>query len=251
VVDQAAQERFGQVCRPDGKDHRVAAWKARRADDQVRHPAGRVKRADRPPAAEAEELGGGGGRVDGADLDAGAAELTAESVGQPGEGVLGRRVEGRIRRRPDASDGGDVDDHSRACRDHRGQRRLDRPDCTQKVRVDKLSRLLLGQLLEGPEPADAGVVDEHVHPFEVAESGGDEAAGLQPPADVDPLGGDARRTCFAAALRDLLEPLQAAGAEGKARAFAGEGQGGGLADPARGAGDQDDTVLEAHLGNKE
>src|ERR1700730_5659384 len=106
MVEQAAEEGPGKVGDPEWKHDRIAPREAGGPDDQAGHPGSRIDGTYLATAADAEEFALRNRRVDRTDLDAGPAQLAPQGVRQAGDGVLGRRVKGRIGRGPDAGYGG-------------------------------------------------------------------------------------------------------------------------------------------------
>ena len=228
----------------DGQHHRIAAWPAGGANDQVGDPGGAVGGTD-PAFGAVEELRGRRRGVDHRDFHARSAQLAAQGVGQADDRVLGRRVNGRVRIGSESDDRGDVDDDSAAGGEHAGQGRLGGPDQPDQVGVDQRADLVLRHLVQPALPAQAGVVDQDVDPVVVPQGAGDEGAGVGAAPHVCPPEHDRRGARLAAALGDVLEPVQAAGADRQASVPAGEGEGGRRADPAGGAGHENRGVAEA------
>ena len=118
--------------------------------------------------------------------------------------------------------------------------------------------VLLGERLDGAEPRDRAVVDEHVDRAELALGLGDEAGAVLGPGEV---GGD--RHGRAAGVDDRLHGLVDRAFEralaglgrarrhGDARSLGGEAAGDLGADAAAGAGDDGDpSVEESHAGDR-
>jgi hypothetical protein len=124
-------------------------------------------------------------RQDERQLDAGAAQLGTDRLGEPGHGVLARRVD-RLARHADAGRrGGDVHDVAGAAGDHRRQRQLHAQRDAARVDRELARGPRVVLLEEGTDVHDAGVVDQHVQPAEPSLGGGEERGERVAAGDVE------------------------------------------------------------------
>ena len=165
------------------------------------------------------------------------ADLVVHRLGVALDRVLGRDVDGHVGLGDEPGDGGDVDDAPAALGAHVRQDRLGHPDDAEDVDVDDLLVLRDGELLGGACGADAGVVDQDVHPAEPRDHVLDRGGHGGVAGDVEVQERQARRAGDAgcvAARPDHLEP----GVD--------QAEGGLLADARGGARHERHRLLRCH-----
>ena len=116
------------------------------------------------------------GRADVARVDRGDRDLVAvlepQRVAVGGQAALAHAVGGAPRQREVGQTGGDVD-HPTARFAQRGQRRRRHPPRADQVDVDHRERVVVGRGAGRLRQPEAGVVDQHVEPAELADRLGD------------------------------------------------------------------------------
>ena len=201
----------GSARRPSGT---LAAW-ASSASSRVTPRASAAWSAS-PPAVR-PQLGGDRAGRDGVDEHAVGGEAVGEDARQRQLGGLGHRVGGVRQRRALARRRGHVDDPPAAARGHPRRGRAHEAHRRHHVQLPLRAPVLVGELVERPREARAGVVDEHVDAAHLLGAGGDDALVDLGVGDVggEVLGADLAR-------RRLGQALGAAGDHQHLRPLGGQ-----------------------------
>ena len=182
-------------------------------------------------AAAAGEARGEVARFDHGDLDAEAANLGAEGLGETLDSELGGGIEALIRETHDAADGAEVDDFAVAGLPHIGQHGLAEVDATHEVGTHLEVYLFGGGELEGTADAHTGIVDEDINAAFFLSDFGHDGDYLLAVADVALVIADGGM--FHGSAAEAVDGM----------AFGDKEFGGGQAKARRGARNEDDMLL--------
>ena len=172
-----------------------------------------------------------------------APHFLAQARREAAQAELARRVGRRERRRRPAAERDHVDEDAALPLEEAGQDGVGAVDRAEQVHLDRAAMQIERRVLERAEHAGAGIVDPGVD--------APEALLRHPRQGLDRLrighvrrNGQGRGAEPRAFLREPLQRLAAPSGGDDVGALAGEGEGGGAADAARGAGDDDDGAVQ-------